>query len=36
VIQVIAEGWKTFGQAFDISDPQQTIQIHLVRPPQWY
>lgn len=36
VIQVIAEGWKTFGEYFDVSDTEQTINISLVRPPKWY
>lgn len=36
VIQVIAEGWKTYGEYYDISDTEQTIKISLVRPPKWY
>lgn len=36
VIQVIAEGWKTFGEYFDVTDTEQTINISLVRPPKWY
>lgn len=36
LIQVVADGWKTFGRWYDITDPQQTIQIHLERPPKWY
>jgi hypothetical protein len=36
LIQVIAEGWKTFGRWFEISGPQQTVQIHLEKPPRWY
>lgn len=35
-IQVIAEGWKTFGRWYDITDPKQVIKIHLERPPKWY
>ncbi len=35
-IQIIAEGWKTFGRWYDITDPQQVIKIHLERPPKWY
>ncbi|HXX99822.1 MAG TPA: carboxypeptidase-like regulatory domain-containing protein [Candidatus Limnocylindrales bacterium] len=35
-IQVVAEGWKPFGQWFDITDPRQVIKIHLERPPKWY
>lgn len=36
LIQVIAEGWKTFGRWYEITDPQQTIQIHLEKPTRWY
>ena len=36
VIQVIAEGWKTYGEYYDVSDTEQTINISLVRPPKWY
>ncbi|MBZ5701334.1 MAG: hypothetical protein LAN84_05755 [Acidobacteriia bacterium] len=36
LIQVIAEGWKTYGRWFTITDAQQTIQIHLEKPPRWY
>ncbi len=36
LIQVIAEGWKSYGRWFDITDPKQTIKIHLERPPKWY
>ena len=36
LIQVIAEGWHAYGRWFDISDPKQTIKIHLDRPPKWY
>lgn len=36
LIQVIAEGWKTYGQWYDITDPKQSIKIHLERPPKWY
>jgi hypothetical protein len=35
-IQVIAEGWKTYGRWFDLDDPKQVIKIHLERPPKWY
>ena len=31
-----AEGWKTYGHWYDITDPKQTIKIHLDRPPKWY
>jgi hypothetical protein len=36
LIQVIAEGWHNYGRWFDITDPKQTIKIHLERPPKWY
>jgi hypothetical protein len=36
LIQVIAEGWKTFGHWYDITDPNQEFKIHLERPPKWY
>jgi hypothetical protein len=36
VVQVIADGWKTFGEYYDISQTEQTINITLVRPPKWY
>jgi hypothetical protein len=36
LIQVVAEGWKTYGRWYDIIDPKQTIKIHLERPPKWY
>src|SRR5215467_1070711 len=36
LVQVIAEGWKSYGRWFDITDTKQTIKIHLDRPPKWY
>ncbi len=36
IVQVIAEGWKTYGEYYDISQTDQTINISLVRPPKWY
>ena len=36
LVQVIAEGWKTYGEYYDISQTEQTINITLVRPPTWY
>jgi hypothetical protein len=36
LIQVVAEGWKTYGRWFDITEPTQTIKVHLERPPKWY
>lgn len=36
LVQVIADGWKTYGEYFDINQTEQTINIALVRPPKWY
>jgi hypothetical protein len=36
LVQVIAEGWKTYGEYYDGSQTEQTINISLVRPPRWY
>jgi hypothetical protein len=36
LIQVVADGWKTYGRWYDITDPKQTFQIHLEKPPKWY
>jgi len=36
LVQVVAEGWKTYGHWIDITDPKQTIKVHLERPPKWY
>jgi hypothetical protein len=36
LIQIVAPSWKTFGEYFDLQQDEQTIQIHLDRPPKWY
>ncbi len=36
LVQVIASGWKTFGQWYEIDQAEQTIKIHLQKPPRWY
>jgi hypothetical protein len=36
LIQVLADGWKSYGRWFDITNPKQTIKIRLERPPKWY
>jgi hypothetical protein len=36
LVQIIAEGWKTYGRWYDITDPHQTIKVRLERPPKWY
>jgi hypothetical protein len=32
LIQIVAPGWKTFGEYYDITQDEQTIQINLERP----
>jgi len=37
LIQIIAPGWKTYGEWHDITEAEQNIQIHLIRPTtKWY
>jgi hypothetical protein len=36
LVQIIAEGWKTYGRWYDITDPHQIIKVRLERPPKWY
>ncbi len=36
LIQVIAPGWKTFGEYYSPDQAEQTIEINLQRPPKWY
>ncbi len=36
IIQVVAPGWKTFGQHFKLEQAEQTIHIKLEEPPHWY
>ena len=36
LIQIVATGWKTFGQYYDVDNDQQTSHIALERPPRWY
>jgi hypothetical protein len=36
LIQVVAEGWKTYGRWYDITETKQTFKVHLQRPPKWY
>ena len=36
LVQVVAEGWKTYGRWLDITDPKQIIKVHLEKPPKWY
>jgi len=36
LIQVIAKGWHTFGQWYDMDKDQETVTIKLDPPPHWY
>src|ERR1035437_721994 len=36
LIQVIAPGWKAYGEYYEVDQPEQTINITLVRPTKWY
>jgi hypothetical protein len=36
LIQIVADGWKTYGQWHEITDQRQVIKIHLEKPPKWY
>jgi len=37
LIQVVAQGWKTYGEYHDVTESEQTVQIQLVKPPiKWY
>ena len=35
-IQVIAKGWHTFGEWYDIEKDDQIVKIQLQEPPHWY
>jgi len=36
LVQVVADGWKTYGRWYDVTEARQTIKIHLDKPPRWY
>ena len=36
LIQIVADGWKTYGKYYDLTDSEGRIKIHLDRPPKWY
>jgi hypothetical protein len=36
LIQIVAEGWKTYGRWYDITNSKEPIKIHLEKPPKWY
>jgi len=35
-IQVIAKGWHTYGEWYDVEKDDQTVTIQLQEPPHWY
>ena len=36
LVQVVAPGWKTFGQWYELEKEEETIRIKLQKPPRWY
>jgi hypothetical protein len=36
LIQVVADGWKSYGKNYELTDAGAVIKIHLERPPKWY
>ena len=36
LVQVIAEGWKTYGKWYHLTEDEHTIKINLQKPPRWY
>lgn len=36
LIQIVADGWKTYGQYYELKEAGTVIKIHLDRPPKWY
>jgi hypothetical protein len=36
LIQIVAEGWKSYGKYYELTDPSATIKIHLERAKKWY
>lgn len=36
LIQIVADGWKTYGQYYELKESNMVIKIHLDRPPKWY
>ncbi len=36
LIQVVAQGWKTFGHWYVLEKEEETIKIKLEKPPHWY
>jgi hypothetical protein len=35
-VQVIAKGWHTFGEWYDVENSTQTVNFQLQEPPHWY
>ena len=35
-IQIVAERWKPFGEKYQMTEDEQTLKIHLEKPPKWY
>jgi hypothetical protein len=35
-VQIVAEHWKPYGQKYQMTEDEQTIKIHLDKPPKWY
>lgn len=36
LIQVVAPGWNTFGQYYEVDQSKEMIPINLAPPPKWY
>lgn len=36
LIQVVAQGWKTFGQWYEFDRDEHTVKIRLQKPVRWY
>ena len=36
LIQVVAPGWHTYGEWYDLTKDEQDVEIHLAKPPRWY
>jgi len=36
ILQVVANGWKPYGENFNLAKDEEILRVHLVRPPKWY
>ena len=36
ILQVVAKGWKPYGENFDLAKDEEVLRVHLARPPKWY